>query len=64
MILLDDGYIRDGQYYFYFKDHLGNIAAVMNSNADMLQYNFYHPYGKRIASLGGGSINEQPFKYG
>ena len=31
-ILTDNGYIQDGEYYFYIKDYQGNIQVVLNQN--------------------------------
>jgi len=40
-ILVDNGYIENGNYYFYIRDHLGNNRIVAGaSGSNIFQYNF------------------------
>jgi RHS repeat-associated protein len=66
MIHIDGGYIKGGEYYFYEKDHLGNNIAVIDTNGNLIQQTFYHPYGKPIDDLSFDLDvnNSQPYKYG
>jgi RHS repeat-associated protein len=63
MIHIDGGYIKGGEYYFYEKDHLGNNIAVIDTNGNLVQQTFYHPYGKPIDDLS-TAATAQPHKYG
>jgi RHS repeat-associated protein len=66
MLHIDGGYIRDGKYYFYEKDHLGNNIGVIDANGTLIQQTFYHPYGKPIDDLSYElkASTSQPYKYG
>lgn len=48
------------QYFYYTKDHLGNIRNVLtkNDNGQMeeLQQTHYYPFGGIIANLSSGRI--------
>ena len=48
-ILVDGGYIQDGQYCFFLTDHLGNTRVVAKSDGTVLQTNHYYPYGLPFA---------------
>ena len=48
-ILVDGGYIENGQYHFYLQDHLGNNRVVVKSDGTMIQTNHYYPYGMLFA---------------
>lgn len=64
-ILLNNGYIQDGNYYFYLRDHLGN-----NNVATARQNYFYYPFGMPLGESGTSGhwdMEEdgiQPYKYG
>jgi RHS repeat-associated protein len=62
-ILTDNGFIKDDQYYFYIKDHLGNVAAVKDAAGSTVQQTYYHPYGKIIESLS-YEQDLQPYLFG
>jgi RHS repeat-associated protein len=61
MILVDGGYIRDGQYHFYFQDHLGSNRVVADAKGNVEQANHYYPYGTPFAES--YSPDRQPRKY-
>lgn len=61
-ILIDNGYIKDGIYYFYVKDHLGNNRIVVNQGGCSIQKTHYYPFGMPFAEGEGQSV--QPYKYG
>lgn len=63
-ILLDNGYIENGMYYFYLRDHLGNNCVVANSNGQVVQRNYYYPYGKTLGNGESSGQAVQPYKYG
>jgi hypothetical protein len=60
-ILVDGGYVEDGNYYFYETDHLGNNRVVMNDAGLLVQTNDYYPYGMSFAE--GLERSKQPYKY-
>ncbi|MDR0939418.1 MAG: RHS repeat-associated core domain-containing protein, partial [Mediterranea sp.] len=49
MILVDGGYVKDGQYHFYFQDHLGSNRVVADAKGNVEQANHYYPYGTPFA---------------
>ena len=56
------GYYMDGAYYYYLKDHLGNICAVVNATADTLvQKTLYYASGVPMAQSTGRDA--QPYLY-
>lgn len=63
-ILLPNGYISDGKYYFYMRDHLGNNCVVQDEDGQVVQRTYYHPYGKPIGNSEGQGMPVQPYKYG
>lgn len=60
-IIFEGGYIKNGNYYFYIKDHLGNNALVFDANGNMIQSNIYYPFGMPFAE--GVGHEQQPYKY-
>lgn len=60
-ILVDGGYIQDGQYCFFLTDHLGNTRVTAKADGTVLQTNHYYPYGLPFAEGIGDS--DQPYKY-
>jgi len=48
MILTPEGYIQNGVYYYYLKDHLGNTRVVINSNGTIIEKSHYYPTGMRF----------------
>lgn len=60
-ILVDGGYIQDGQYCFFLTDHLGNTRVVAKADGTVLQTNHYYPYGLPFAE--GVEDSDQPYKY-
>jgi RHS repeat-associated protein len=62
-ILLPNGYIENGTYFFYAKDRLGNNVAVADATGAVQQVTHYYPYGKPINGAS-SEQNLQPYKYG
>lgn len=62
-ILIDNGYIKDGNYYFYVKDHVGNNRATTSSTGQVKALDDYFPYGMPIKDAG-WEENPQTFKFG
>ncbi len=60
-ILVDGGYIEDGNYYFYVRDHLGNNRIVANREGSVLQSTEYYPFGLSFATS--TEADKQPYKY-
>ena len=60
-ILVDGGYIQDGEYCFFLTDHQGNTRVVAKADGTVLQTNHYYPYGLPFAEGIGDS--DQPYKY-
>ncbi|MFT4072926.1 MAG: RHS repeat-associated core domain-containing protein [Dysgonamonadaceae bacterium] len=48
-ILVDGGYIKDGVYYFYETDHLGDYRTVINQSGTVTGRNDYYPFGMQMA---------------
>ena len=63
-ILTENGYIDDGNYYFYLKDHLGNNSIVADANANVKQRMYYYPFGKPIGNDESMNQSFQPYKFG
>jgi len=61
-ILVDNGYIENGIYYFYIKDHLGNNRMVVNESGQLIQQTDYYPFG--MPFTGGHGAEKQQYKYG
>ncbi|GHV43024.1 hypothetical protein FACS1894180_0900 [Bacteroidia bacterium] len=61
MILTDNGYIQDDEYFFYIKDHLGNNRIVVNESGHIVQSTDYYPYG--LPTPDAVSTETQPYKY-
>lgn len=56
------GYYADSAYFYYVKDHLGNICAVVNVDADsVIQRTMYYASGVPMAASTGR--DEQPYLY-
>jgi RHS repeat-associated protein len=49
MILVDGGYVKDGQYHFFLQDHLGSNRVVADANGNVVQASHYYPYGMPFA---------------
>lgn len=62
-ILIDGGYIENGQYYFYLTDHLGNNRVVINKSGQVIQENGYYPFGMAFAEGTTAEQGKQPYKY-
>ncbi len=67
-LLTDEGYVtftNDSTpvYYYYLRDHLGNVRVVFTGGflGDIEQRNDYYPSGALMATSTGGSV--QPYKY-
>jgi RHS repeat-associated protein len=56
------GYSTNGTYYHYIKDHLGNICAVVNSEADTLvQSTIYYASGVPMAENLGPDVPQSQY---
>jgi len=64
MILTPEGYIQNGVYYYYLKDHLGNNRVVINGSGTVIERNHYYPSGMRFTSEGLSNSAALPFRYG
>lgn len=62
-ILIDNGYIESGIYYFYIKDHLGNNRVVANASAGVIQSTQFYPFGMAFAEGTTAAQGKQPYKY-
>ncbi|MDR2005393.1 MAG: hypothetical protein LBQ74_20405 [Prevotella sp.] len=60
-ILIDGGYIENGNYYFYITDHLGNNRIVANAAASVVQSTQHYPFGMPFGENVG--MSTQPYKY-
>ncbi len=60
-ILLENGYIDDGKYYIYVRDHLGNNRLVVDADGKVIQDTHYYPFGMSFAESTGQE--KQPYKY-
>jgi RHS repeat-associated protein len=65
-LLTDNGYYSGGKYYFYSKDYLGNIVAVVKvdsvgHSASVVQATHYYPFGLPMAISTGANV--QKYKY-
>ena len=62
-ILIDNGYIKDGEYYVYIKDHLGNNRATALSTGSVKGMDDYFPYGMPVIDSKWGK-NPQAYRFG
>ena len=60
-----EGYWQNGVYYYYLKDHLGNIRVVLNSSGSVVEKNHYYPFGMRFYPESTSTSNSAalPFRY-
>jgi len=63
-ILISNGYIEGGVYYFYLNDHLGNNRVVANASGTVIQKTHYYPFGMAFAEGTKAEQSKQPYKYG
>lgn len=61
-ILTENGYFESGKYYFYYKDHLGNNAVIADQNANIVQYQYYYPFGMPENDI--ESWGNHPYRFG
>ncbi|MDR0940124.1 MAG: hypothetical protein LBN29_12415 [Mediterranea sp.] len=61
MILVDGGYVKDGQYHFFLQGHLGSNRVVARADGTVVQTNHYYPYGTPFAESYSSDI--QKYKY-
>ena len=51
-------------FYYYNRDHLGNIREVVNDNGNVVQVNNYYPFGSPYCDTSASKAPElQPYKY-
>ena len=60
-ILTENGYVQDGEFYFYIKDYQGNIRVVLYQANVPVELNSYYPYGSLMAAT--TTEGTQPYKY-
>ena len=56
-----NGYMQDGELYFYIKDYQGNVRVVLNQANQPVELNSYYPYGGLMAAT--TTEGTQPYKY-
>ena len=54
-LLVDGGYIKDGEYRFFVTDHLGSVRGVSDSDGHLLFRTHYYPYGSEYGYETGGT---------
>ncbi len=62
-ILIDGGYIEDGKYYFFRKDHLGNNRIVIDQDGNLKQRMYYYPFGMSMPETASYNSSDQPYRY-
>ena len=65
-ILVDGGFYKEGKYYFYLRDHLGNNRVVADASGSAIQVTHYYPFGMSFAEgyeKEGIKPAKQPYKY-
>jgi len=62
-ILLPDGYYKDGVFYYYLKDHLGNNRVTINSSGTVVEKNHYYPSGTRFFSESTSNSSALAYRY-
>lgn len=62
MLLNETGYYnaQDRKFYFYLKDHQGNVRVVADKDGNVKETNDYYPFGGLMSS---SSVGAQPYKY-
>ena len=62
MLLNESGYysFQDNKFYFYLKDHQGNIRVVADEDGKVEEVNDYYPFGGLMFNAGDDT---QPYKY-
>lgn len=63
MILLPEGYIQGGIYYYYLKDHLGSNRVVMKSDGSVAESSNFYPSGMRFGESVASGGNVQPYRH-
>ena len=53
-LLVDGGYIEEGEYRFFVTDHLGSVRGVSDSKGHLLFRTHYYPYGSEYGYDMGG----------
>ena len=61
-VMTENGYMQDGELYFYIKDYQGNVRVVLNQANQPVEVNSYYPYGGLMAAT--TTEGAQPYKYG
>ena len=60
-VMTENGYMQDGELYFYIKDYQGNVRVVFNQTNRPVEVNSYYPYGGLMAAT--TTEGTQPYKY-
>ncbi len=63
MILLPEGYIQGGIYYYYLKDHLGSNRVVVKSDGSVVESSNFYPSGMRFGESVASGGNVQPYRH-
>ena len=60
-----EGYIQGSPkvYYYYLKDHLGNVRVVINSSGTTIEKSHYYPTGIRFYVESTSNSSALPFRY-
>ncbi len=57
-LLVDGGYIENGEYRFFVTDHLGSVRGVSDSDGHLLFRTDYYPYGAEYGyDMGSPSVS-------
>ena len=63
-IMMGNGFLQDSAYYVQLKDYQGNVRAVLDHNATLVERNQYYPYGGLINPPAiASTLQIQPYKY-
>lgn len=60
-VMTENGYMQDGELYFYIKDYQGNVRVVLNQANQPVEEDSYYPYGGLMAAT--TTEGTQPYKY-
>jgi len=58
-----EGYWQNNSYYYYLKDHLGNVRVVINSSGNIVEKSHYYPSGIRYYSASTTNSAALPYRY-
>ena len=58
-----EGYLQNNVYYYYLKDHLGNVRVVLNSSGSVVEKSHYYPSGIRFYPESTTNSNSISYRY-